>query len=295
VRLRAATVAAALTVAVAGLAAAPVARAATCGKPDLEDMVPPDGATLVPRNATLAAHYAASAEYLKEKVALVRPDDSEVVLTAMWEPTEQRLWATPPEPLDAGTTYKIVWPPLRGLSAAAPGIGGTATFTTGSAFDTEPPAFVGVVGLSWDLERRQDGCIDEVVERFVFDVDLGAVSDDGGTDELTLMLFQSSGPNVNGMPRPIPARAWPKDGMRARIKLATWDAVGDICFVGIARDTTGQISNSNDVKVCVKTTAPPFFRGCSVSGSGAGPARWNGTLASLALAIAALLYRRRVR
>ena len=40
-------------------------------------MVPPDGATGVPLNARLGAHYAAAAEYLGEDVVLVHPDGSE--------------------------------------------------------------------------------------------------------------------------------------------------------------------------------------------------------------------------
>ena len=42
----------------AGVLAAPTGARAQCGKPDLVDMVPPDGATGVPLNAELAAHYA---------------------------------------------------------------------------------------------------------------------------------------------------------------------------------------------------------------------------------------------
>ena len=64
----------------AGALAAPTAARAQCGKPDLVDMVPPDGATGVPRNATLGAHYAQSTEYLGEDVVLVHPDGAEQLL-----------------------------------------------------------------------------------------------------------------------------------------------------------------------------------------------------------------------
>jgi len=286
--LRQAIVAAAL--AAAAFAATPAARAAPCGKPDLVDMVPPDGAVAVPPNATLAAHYTSAADYLGEEVVLVRPDMSEQVLPAMWDATEQRLSATPPLPLEPGTIYEVRWPALRGLNAAAPGVGDSARFTTGTTFDVGQPTFTGLVGLSWDVERVNDECVDELVERFVFDIDLGAAQDDGGTNGLTLMLFQTSGPTVMDMPKPIPARAWPTDGKRAQVKLSTGDAVGEICFAGIVRDTTGQLSQSGDVEVCLRTTAPPFFRGCSVAGARGGDG-W--ALASLALA--AILLRRRPR
>ena len=63
---------------------------ARAGVPDLVDMVPPDGATDVPLNATLGAHYTASADYLGEDVVLVHPDGREPqTLEADFDPTEQ--------------------------------------------------------------------------------------------------------------------------------------------------------------------------------------------------------------
>lgn len=288
------TTTAAATLAIGAWVAAPAARADQCGKPDLVDMVPPDGATGVPLNATLAAHYTAAAEYLGEDVVLERlPSGPESVLPASWDATEQLLSVTPPAPLDAGGQYVIHWPALRGLNAAAPGVGGDARFTAGSTADVASPTFAGVVGLSWDLERVTDDCLDDLVERFVFDVQLGAASDDGGTSGLTLMLFQTMGPQVMMMPTPIPARAWPQTSdspARAQVKLAKDAAVGEICFVGLVRDTAGHLSASNNAEACVQTTAPPFFNGCSVAGSGAGAAA---TPIAVALALLALRGRRR--
>ncbi len=280
---------AALSLAAGAAAATPAAHAQECGKPDLVDMVPPDMATGVPLNATLGAHYTAATEYLGEEVVLVRPDGSEVVLPATWDATEQLLSATPAQPLDPNINYVIRWPALRGLNAAAPGVGGNAHFTTGATIDAAPPSFVGLTSIAWDLERKENDCIDELVERYVFDLDLGIASDDGGTSGLTLMLFQTEGPTVMGTPKPIPARALPTDG-RAQVRLATGEAVGHICFVGVVRDTIGLLSQSNDVEVCIETTDPPFFRGCGVAGPGAGPG-WAPAL----LALAALLLRRRIR
>lgn len=273
------------------MASAPAAHA-QCGRPDLVDMVPPDGATGVPRNATLGAHYAAAADYLGEDVVLVHPDGSLQLLDATWDPTEQLLSATPTSVMTADSSYEIRWPVLRGLNAAAPGLGGRARFTTGAGLDAAPPSFAGVAGLSWDLERKTNDCIDEVVERFVFDVDLGAADDDGGTAGLTLMLFQTKGPQVFGMPVPIPARAWPQLGMRAEVKLPKDDAVGEICFAGLVRDAVGQISAGGDRQACVHTTDPPFFNGCSVSGGAGAPRRAPAALLALA---ALLLLRRRAR
>jgi hypothetical protein len=262
----------------------PAARAAPCGKPDLVDMVPGDAATGVPLNATLAAHYTAAADYLGEDVVLVHPDLGEESLAAAWDATEQLLSVTPPAPLAPLSNYKIRWPALRGLNAAAAGMGGTASFMTGTGDDTAPPSFAGVARVSWDLERTSDSCTDDLVERFVFDIDLGAVSDDGGAAGLTLMLFQTEGPRVMGAPTPIPARAWPKDAAHAQVKLATDVSVGEICFAGVARDSAGHLSASGSVESCVHTTAPPFFNGCSFAGSDAGAAALPLPLALLALA-----------
>ncbi len=222
---------------------------------------------------------------------LVRPDMSEQVLPASWDATEQRLSATPPQPLEPGTIYDVRWPALRGLNAAAPGVGDTARFTTGTAFDLAPPTFAGLVGLSWDLERVNDECVDELVERFVFDINLGAAQDDGGTNGLTLMLFQTSGPNVMGMPKPIPARAWPTDGKTAQVKLSTGDAVGDICFAGIVRDSTGAALAERRRR---GLRAHDRIRPSSAAAASPARAAAHGwALASLALA--ALLLRRRTR
>ena len=291
-----------MALAAGALAAAADARAAQCGKPDLVDMVPPDLAKTVPRNAILGAHYAAAAEYVDEEVVLVRhpdqPDMTTVTLTAnsdppvTWDRTEQFLSVQPKDPLDAGEEYEIRWPALRGLNAAAPGASGTARFTTALTSDTEAPNFPGVGGLSWDLVREQDDCVDELAERFVFDIELGDAIDDGGPDGLTLLLFQTSGPQIDRTldktPMPLPGRAWP--GTHTQVRLTTEEAVGQICFAAIVRDTTGQISQSGNVTACVHTTAPPFFRGCSVAGAGA---RQDGLAAAMALAMALACLTRR--
>jgi hypothetical protein len=287
-----ATVAVALAIGAVG--AAPAARA-QCGKPDLVDMVPPDGATGVPRNARLGAHYTTSTEYLGEDVVLVHPDGSEQLLDATWDATEQFLSVVPSSSaLTANSSYEIRWPVLRGLNAAAPGLGGMARFTTGAGSDTAPPTFAGVAGLSWDFEHKTNECTDETLERFVFDVDLGAAADDGGLGGLTLMLFQTRGPEVLGMPVPIPARAWPQSGTRIQVRLTKDEGVGEVCFAGLVRDTVGQISEGGDIQACVHTTDPPFFNGCSIAGPGGDGARGGGGLASL-LSLAALLRRRRMR
>jgi hypothetical protein len=281
------------------LAAVPPAHADSCGKPDLVDMVPPDGANGVPVNARLGAHYAAAAEYLGEDVVLVHPDGSEQRLDATWDPTEQLLQVTPTAPLDPSSMYAIRWPALRGLNAAAPGVGDKASFTTGAAGDTAPPTFAGLTGLSWDFGRTHDDCTDDLVDRFVFDVQLGPASDDGGTSGLTLMLFQTAGPQVMSTPTPIPARAWPQSsdakGRHVQVKLAKEAAVGEVCFAGIVRDTTGALSNSGDVETCVTTTDPPFFRGCSVAGGATRAGATGGPLFALAVVPLALALARRRR
>jgi hypothetical protein len=290
-RARVAVAAAACAVAaVWGAAARPARAADSCGKPDLVDMVPPDGATGVPLNATLGAHYQASADYLGEDVVLVRPGGEEQALTGTFDATEGLLSVTPTEPLLAGGAYTVRWPALRGLNAAAPGLGGEASFTAGAADDTEAPTFDGVTAISWDFERAQNDCLDALEERFVFDLRLGAADDDGGRDALTLIVFQTAGPQIAGKPVAVSTRAIPAAGDAARVKLPPGQAVGHVCFAALVRDTTGKVSASGDVESCVQTPAPPFFQGCSVAGAGGGATTALGALASVALA--ALMARR---
>jgi MYXO-CTERM domain-containing protein len=265
--------AAVIVLALVVVARAPAVRAAdSCGRPDLVDMIPPDNATDVPVNATLGAHYEASAEYVNEDVVLVRPDSSEQILPATFDASEGFLSATPPDPLDPGVAYVVRWPALRGLNAAAPGLGGSAGFKAGSTVDTAAPSFEGLTGMTWDLERKRNDCTDTLEERYVFDFDLAPASDDGGRDGLTLIVFQTAGPGVTGMSVPVSTRALPPEGTRPEVKLPVDEAAGHVCFAALVRDMTGKTSSGGAQEVCADTTRPPFFRGCSVAGGDDGRA-----------------------
>lgn len=279
------------------LALAPPARGAPCGQPNLVDMVPPDKATDVPPNATLAAHYTASADYLGEPVVLVLPDGEEQTLPATFDATEVRLSITPGAPLAPGGPYVVRWPALRGLNATAPGTGGQATFSVVATPDSAPPMFDGVAAARWHLDRSTNDCTDSIEERFVFDLDLGAASDDGGRDGLTLLLFQTSGPGAGDGSVPVLARALPPEGESAQVALPTGDSVGRICFAGLVRDTTGQVSSSADREACVETTAPPFFQGCELAQDARPAAAGSmfGWLAVVLAVVAAVLAGRRRR
>ncbi len=261
------------------------AHAAPCGVPDLVDMVPPDGATAVPLNATLSAHYMASADYLGEDVELVHPDRPKEMLKARFDPTEVQLSVTPTEPLVAGGAYVVRWPSLRGLNASTPGYGGEAHFTAGTTEDVASPTFAGVTGVQWDLEREQNDCTDELEERYVFDIALGDAADDGGRDGLTLLLFQTSGSGAMEMTVPVSTRAIPPAGATAQVKLPTRDSVGHVCFAALVRDTTNRVSQSGAAEACVDTVAPPFFRGCNVAGSPSGATGACGILGLLAVIV----------
>jgi MYXO-CTERM domain-containing protein len=272
-------------------AAAVTAQAAPCGRPDLVDMLPPDGATGVAVNATLTAHYVPAAEYLGEAVVLVTPAGDELTVPATFDSTEGLLSVVPAAPLEPGGSYEIRWPAVRGVNAAAPGSGGTARFTVGDEADAQPPTFAGVTGLAWDVERRHSDCTDALEERMVFDVELGAADDDGGRSQLTLLLYQTAGPMVENASVPVLARALPPDGTPAHILLPTDHATGHVCFAALVRDLAGQVSESGAKEVCAEVTTPPFFRGCSVGGGQTGQGGW-GAAAALVLAIAAIRRRR---
>jgi hypothetical protein len=150
-----------------------------------------------------------------------------------------------------------------------------ARFTTALTGDTEAPSFPGVVGLSWDLVREQDDCVDELTERFVFDIELGDAIDDGGPDGLTLLLFQTSGPEIDKMPMPLPGRAWP--GTHTQVSRATEEAVGEICFGAIVRERPAR-SASGNVTACVHdrpTVLPRLQRRGRVRARMVSPGRWR--------------------
>ena len=253
-----------------GLALAlPRAEATTCARPDLIDAVPPDGATLPP-NASLVAHYDPSADYGNEDVVLTPDGGTPEVVKVVWDGTQGLLTFAPESPLPPGS-YTLEWPALRGLNTSAPGRGAVVHFTVGSIDDVAAPAFEGLTGVTWDLERENNSCTDSLENRMVFTLSLAPADDDGGRAGLTLVVFQSagSGGTADGGSVPVLSTAMPAAGKDVIVKLPVADATGRVCFAAIARDLTGKISSSGSQTVCVETTAPPFFRGFAVAGQDA--------------------------
>ena len=251
-------------------------------------------ATNVPPNASLFAHYAASAQYLGEPVLLSAPDGvSGEPVAAVFDPTEGLLTFTPPAPFAPGA-FTIQWPALHGLAAAAAGLGATVNFTVGTVDDVTPPVFDGVTGVTWDLERRDNDCTKSIEDRMVFELTLAPADDDGGRDGLTLIVFQTagSGGGPDAGPSQVLLSAMPPFGETAEIKLPVSDATGHVCFAALARDLTGKVSNGGSHSVCVETTAPPFFRGCDVADTRGGRAA---ALVGLAASLALVAGRRRAR
>jgi hypothetical protein len=286
------------------LAAAP-ARArgasASCGRPDLIDSVPTDGAADVPQNAAFFAHYDPSAEYVDETVTVTDPsatstsyDGKTNPTVVSWDPTQGLLRVQLPTPLWPGA-YRIAWPSLRGLETASPGEGGTVSYTVGATLDAAPPDFGGLTSIGWDLERRENDCTNALEDRMVFDLGIAAASDDGGHDGLALIVFQTAGGDVadadgGAGPVEVLTEPMPAAGTHVQVRLPVADATGHVCFSALARDLTGKISNSGSAEVCVHTTAPPFFRGCAVAPASA---RGDGVaLAAFALVVAARRGRR---
>src|SRR5262249_50701637 len=141
-----------------------------CARPDLLDATPPDGATSVPTNAVLHAHYHSSAQYLGEDVALEHVGIDSRILQATFDSAETILSITPTDPLVPGDSYIAHWPALRGIGTASLGVGQDVHFTAGAAPDTAPPVFGGVVHVAWDARREHDDCEDADVERYVFNI-----------------------------------------------------------------------------------------------------------------------------
>jgi hypothetical protein len=261
------------------------ASAGTCALPDLAETMPPDGAQTVPTNAILSARYATTADYLGETVVLQHVGKEDRNVPATWAASEGILSIVPPAPLVTGDEYVVKWPGLRGLNSANLGRGKDVRFRVG-AEDKEPPKFAGLGAIEWDVEREKDTCTDAVEDRYVFNVDVGLASDDGGADSLTLLVYQTSGsgPSVSG-PTPILVQRVPARGEKLRIVRALDSGVGKVCFSAIVRDLTGKVSSGSG-ETCVQTVEPPFFYGCAAARTG------RGGVVLLGAAIAALATRR---
>jgi hypothetical protein len=300
--------------ALAVLALAPPARASTtCGRPNLLDTVPPDKTQSMPPgtpanvapNASLFAHYDASAEYGDENVLLTPMGGADEGFAASdllhpdavkWDGTQGLLRFTPPDRLPAGS-YTITWPALRGLNTASPSLPATVPFTVGTTDDVAPPDFEGLTGVTWDLERKNNDCTNSLENRLAFTLSLAPADDDGGRDGLTLVVFQSSGSGVDGGSVPVLSMPMPDAGQTVTVKLSVGEATGHVCFAALARDLTGKVSSSGAQTVCVDTTAPPFFRGCALvpAGGRAAHGASDGTSAALVAVLVALAVARRRR
>lgn len=283
--MRPLTIAALALVATASSSGA--ARAAPCGRPDLLEAMPPEAATAVPTDAKLHAHYAPGTEYLGEAISLEHVGHEAASLTGTFDEAEEMLTVAPPNGLVAGDDYVVHWPALRGLTTASLGRGADVRFTAGDGPDEGPPAFAGLVGLEWDLDRSKDTCTDSLENRYAFDLALAPADDDGGGGSLTLLLFQTKGPTIAaGSPEQVLVTSMPTGGT-VRVSRAPDDTTGDVCFAAIARDLVGNVSASGSREVCTTTVAMPFFAGCSV-----GPSAPASGGALVALAAAAALARR---
>ncbi len=268
------------------LALAAPAVAAPCGRPDVLDAFPPDGAAGVPTDATLSAHYDVTADWVDEGVDLDRGTDT-VALTPTWDANEGLLSVVPPGGLVAGDDYVVHWPSLRGINTATKGRAKDVQFSVGAGPDQAAPSFAGVTGVDWDVDRERDDCTDNIEERYRFDIALAPASDDGGKDALELVVFQTAGPGIDG-PQPVRVSHMPAEGT-VRIVRSIDSATGHVCFAAIARDLTGKTSEGGSRETCVDTVAPPFFYGCSTAPAGRGGTSWL----VLALGIAAAAWRRR--
>jgi len=252
----------------AALLLSPIAAsAAPCGRPDVDATFPPDGARLVPGNAVLSAHYAAPALYDEEAVEVTDDDGNEVPVTVTYDDADSLLRAVPEQPLSAGT-WHVTWPELRGLGSGGIGRGSEAMFSVQADADAAAPTFGGLRGIEWDLSRDRDPCLDRLEDRFVFQLKLGAATDDTGTQSLAVLVFQTRDPEAPSRTEPtrVALRAFPEDGQVEVRRPA--NQAGQVCFAAVVQDLVGQVSGGGEREVCVDTILPPFFEGCSVRAAG---------------------------
>jgi hypothetical protein len=276
------------------------ARADSCTSPDLIETMPPDNAVNVPINAGLSARYASIANYNGEPVQLdhvpvggptdAQTFDAHSATMPTFDATSGILQIVPPAPLTAGDSYVVHWPALRGLDTANVGQASDLHFRVGAEQDTLPPTFQGMTSVAWDVSRNKDPCTSSIDERYVFDLGLGKAADDGGRDSLTLIVFQTAGPDVEaGVAKQVRVQRIPPAGQNVSVTSAVSSAVGHVCFAAIVRDLTGRVSTGGS-PVCVETVGPPFFYSCAVA-----PARQARGLELAALFIAAVALARRAK
>lgn len=272
------------------------AAAGPCGRPDLLETFPEDGAIDVPINARLSAHYAPTAEYVNEEITLEHVGIASEMANATFDSSEGFLSFQPSETLVPGESYVVRWPGLRGINTALAGKSREVHFTAGSSADVDAPLFGGVHAIDWDVERVDDDCTDSLEDRFVFDLDLDDATDDGGRGMLTLVVFQSKGGSAVSSPEPVLVQRFADSANRVRVQRSIDSAAGNVCFAALARDSAGRVSNSADREVCVATVRPPFFYGCAVASARARRAteveRAAGALLIAAIALASVSRRR---
>ena len=242
------------------------AAAAPCGRPDVDATFPPSNATSVPPNALLSAHYSSPASYDGEVVSLVDASGTELDVSVAYDDADAMLRATPAEPLGPGY-HELIWPGLRSLTGAGVGRGRTTGFFVQAAADQSPPTFRGLTDITWDLSRDRDPCLDDLDDRFVFELTLGSADDDAGADLLAVHIFATQDPaGGSDEPARVALRAFPESG-RLEVRRAADDA-GQTCFAAVVQDLLGNVSGGGEREVCIKTKKPPFFDGCSLAGAG---------------------------
>jgi hypothetical protein len=271
-----------------------LAAAAPCGRPDVDFAFPPDDASNVPGNARLSAHYASPALYDDEPVTLTGPMGDELGVSVLYDDAQSMLRVSPHQPLEAGF-HQVVWPGLRSVSSGGVGRGSTIGFFVDNAVDTMPPRFSGLESIDWDLSRDRDPCLDGLEDRFVFDLELGEVDDDGGRELLSVLVFETVDPAEpeRSEPRQVALRPVPASGKLELRRPA--QRAGRTCFAAVVQDLLGAVSGGGEVEVCTQTKRPPFFDGCAVRRAiGADPTR-DRTWAFATSLLGLLLLRRGLR
>jgi hypothetical protein len=265
--------------------------AAPCGRPDVNLTFPPDGATNVPPNARLSAHYGSPALYDDEPVSLVDAAGDDVPLSVSFDGADSLLRAVPGQPLRPGF-YELLWPGLRSVTGAGVGRGRAIGFFVQTEPDRSAPTFRGVHGIGWDLSRDRDPCTDRLEDRFVFALELGEVDDDAGRDLLQVLVFQTLEPGASerGEPLRVALDVFPDDGKVELRRPA--DEAGKTCFAAVVQDSLGNVSGGGEREACIVTKKPPFFDGCSVSRA---TRRRPASFALLAGVLALILLRRAAR
>src|SRR5690606_35941850 len=223
---------------------------AACGRADLEDAIPPDGAEGVPTNTPLSATYELGAIHQGEPVLVTRAGEPTQSLPAVYRSAVRTLTVQGVETLAPNSLYTVEWPGLSNDDSARPGNGAAVSFSVGGGPDNSRPEFDGIRELRWAFERKHDSCSATESERSLFELRLPEPRYSGGAELLNVLAFQTRGPNLGtDTAEQVYSRRYTGSNW-ITVKRPIAHGVGRVCFSAMFQAPNGMISGGAERSAC---------------------------------------------